>query len=103
MTREKSGLDRLGFVITIVGVIGMTTGAEAQLQSPPATSAEPTVHDAKVRPRNDQTDGNLTQTPYVSKSSSNSEPRRIRTTREHITDGSAPPAVAPLQPPPAKP
>jgi hypothetical protein len=103
MTREKSGLGRLGLFVTMFGVIGTAASAQAQLQSPAAATAEPVVHDTRVRPRNDQADGNFTQTPYAGKSSPMPDVKRIRTTRERITDGSAPPAVAPLQPPPANP
>jgi len=103
MTREKSALNRLDFVITVFGVIVTATSAQAQLQSPLTSTTEPTVHDARVRPRNDQTDGNFAQPPYAGKSSSSSDVKHIRTTRERIMDGSAPPAIAPLQPPPAKP
>ena len=101
MTREKSGLDRLALLIAILGVIGAATCAQAQLQSPPTPTAEPTVHDTRVRPRNDQTDGSFSQTPNAGKSSSTSEVKRIRTTHERNTD--APFAIGPLQPPPAKP
>ncbi|MCP3443524.1 hypothetical protein [Bradyrhizobium sp. CCGUVB14] len=101
MTRRKSDLDRLAVLIAIIGVIGAATRAQAQLQSPPTPTAEPTVHDARVRPRNDQTDGNFSQTPNAGKSSSTSDVKRIRTTRERNTD--APFAIGPLQPPPAKP
>ena len=100
MAHGKSGLDRLGFLITLVRVIGAAGSAQAQLQPPTTPTAEPAIHDAKVRPRNDQTDGKFTQTPYAGTSSSNSDVKRIRTTRERNTDGAAPPAIAPLQPPP---
>ena len=105
MTREKSGLDRLGFLIILLGAVGAATlaQAQAQLEPPIAPMAGATVRDVKVRPRDEQTDGKFAPTPYPGKSSSTSEPRRIRTTRERITDGSAPPAVAPLQPPASKP
>ena len=103
MTRAKSGLNRLGLLVIIFGVIGAAASAQAQLQPPTTPTTEPTVHDAKVRPRDDQTDGKFSQTPYVGTSSSNSDVKRIRTTRERNTNSSAPPAVAPFQPPPAKP
>lgn len=103
MTREKTGLNRLGLLVTMVGMIGAAASAQTQLQPSFTPRAEPTVHDAKVRPRNDQTDGKFSQTPYAGTSSSTSDVKRIRTTRERITDGSAPPAIAPLQPPAAKP
>ncbi|MBC9879163.1 hypothetical protein G8O24_17625 [Bradyrhizobium sp. INPA01-394B] len=104
MTRKKSGLDWLGFLFILFGTIGAATVAHAQarLEPPTAPTAGATVHDVKVRPHDEQTDGKFAPTPYAGKSSS-AEPRHIRTTRERITDGSAPPAVAPLQPPPAKP
>ena len=102
MTREKPGLNRLGLLVTLFGMMSAAS-AQTQLQPPPAPAAEPTVHDAKVRPRNDQTDGKFSQTPYVGASTSNADVKHIRTTRERITDGSAPPAVGPLQPPPSKP
>jgi hypothetical protein len=110
MTREKSGLDRLGFLIILLSAVGAATiaQAQAQLEPPAAPTAGATVHDVKVRPRDEQTDGQFVPTPYAgksssTKSSSTSEPKRIRTTRERITDGSAPPAIAPLQPPAPKP
>ena len=103
MTREKSGLNRLGLPVILFGMIGAAASAQTQLQPPTAPAVEPTVHDAKVRPRNDLNDGKFSQTPDSGASTSTSDVKRIRTTRERITDGSAPPAVAPLQPPPAKP
>ena len=103
MTREKSGLDRLGLLVTLFGMIGTAASAQTQLQPPTAPTAEPTVHDARVRPRNDQTDGKFTQTPSAGTPSPMPDVKRIRTTHERITDGSAPPAVAPLQPPAPKP
>ncbi len=103
MTREKSGLDRLGLPFIVLVTTGVATFAQAQapLEPPPAPSAGATVHDVKVRPRDEQTDGKFAPTPYAGKPTS--EPRRIRTTRERITDGSALPGVTPLQPPPSKP
>jgi hypothetical protein len=103
MAREKSGLDRLGLLVIMFGMMGAAASAQTQLQPPTAPVAEPTVHDARVRPRNDQTDGNFTRAPDVSTPSPMPDVKRIRTTHERITDGSARPAVAPLQPPPAKP
>ena len=103
MTREKSDLNRLGLLVGMFGMIGAAASAQPQLQPPAAQTAEPTVHDARARPRNDQTDGKFTQTPSAGAPSPMPDVKRIRTTHERITDGSAPPAVAPLQPPAAKP
>ncbi len=101
MTR-KPGLNRLRLLTIVVATIGATAGAEAQLQSPDSQVKQPTIHDTKVRPRNDQTDGGFTSSPYVGKSLPTPDVKRIRTTRERATDGSTPPAVAPLIPPPGQ-
>ncbi|GGI22652.1 hypothetical protein GCM10010987_20470 [Bradyrhizobium guangdongense] len=102
MTREKSGLDRLGLLVILFGMMSAAASAQTQLQPPTAPVAEPTVHDARV-PRNDQTDGNFTRTPSAGPPSPMPDVKRIRTTDERITDDTAPPAVAPLQPPSPKP
>jgi hypothetical protein len=55
-----------------------------------------------VRPRNDRTDGGFSSVPYNGKSAPTSDVKRIRTTREHATDGSTPPAVPSLISPPGQ-
>ena len=101
MTR-KPRLNRLRLLTIIVATIGATAGAEAQLQSPEAQVKQPTIHNTKVRPRNDQTDGGFTSSSDIGKSVPTPDVKRIRTTRERATEGSAPPAVAPLIPPPGQ-
>ncbi len=101
MTR-KPGLNRLRLLTIIVATIGVTAGAAAQLQSPDSQGKQPTIHDTKVRPRNDQTDGGFSSPPSIGKSLPMPDVKRIRTTRERATEGSASPAVQPLIPPPGQ-
>jgi|GraSoiStandDraft_25_1057303.scaffolds.fasta_scaffold404712_2 hypothetical protein len=101
MTR-KPGLNRLRLLTIAVVTIGATAGAEAQLQSPETQVKQPTIHDTKVRPRNDQTDGGSSSSSSIGKSLPTPDVKRIRTTRERATEGSAPPAVSPLIPPPGQ-
>ncbi|SFI89256.1 hypothetical protein [Bradyrhizobium sp. Gha] len=91
MGLEKSRLNRLGLPAILFGMLGAAASAQTQLQPLTAPAVEPTVHDAKVRPRDDLTDGKFSQTPDSGASTSTSDVKRIRTTRERITDGSAPP------------
>jgi hypothetical protein len=101
MTR-KPRFTRLRPLTIVVATIVATSSAEAQLQSPDAPAKQPTIHDTKVRPRNDRTDGGFSSVPYNGKSAPTSDVKRIRTTREHATDGSTPPAVPSLIPPPGQ-
>lgn len=121
MANQRSDPNRLGLLIILLGMIGVTEVAEAQSQPP----APPTINNVKVRPSYERTDSGWSPTPYVGKSlpasdvkhvrtshermtgSGNgilnaSDANRIRTTRERATDDSTPPAFAPLIPPPGQ-
>ena len=104
MAHDERGCGRLSLLIVLLGAIGATEAAEAQSQPP----ASPPIINVKVRPSSDQSgsDGAPTHERMTDRGNgilNASDAKRVRTTRERVTDDSAPPAIAPLQPPPARP
>src|SRR4051812_21464267 len=99
MTR-KPRFTRLRLLTTVVATIIATSGADAQLQSPDAPAKQPTIHDTRVRPRNDQTEGGFSWGPYNGRPPPTPDVNPIRTPRARAPDGPPPPAAPPLIPPP---
>jgi hypothetical protein len=93
MMREKSGQPASSFDHPVAND-RRSRGREPE---PPATQAtRPTIHGLKVRPRNDQTDGGSSPTPYLGKSPPTSDVKHVS---EPVMDGPILPAVPPLRPP----